>query len=141
MPTVQTSERDVDDLTILRLYGDLAASPEDTELETFKSVLMALINRGRRDIAINLAGTRLVDAEGLGELVSGLKRARHLGGRMALIAPAERVRKLLAVTKLDTVFKLFASEQEAIERWSREPHRGERRETPAGRQPLNSACI
>ncbi|HEY7447567.1 MAG TPA: STAS domain-containing protein [Vicinamibacterales bacterium] len=141
MPTVHTSERDVDDLTILRLYGDLAASPEDTELETFKSVLGALINRGRRDIAINLAGTRLVDAEGLGELVSGLKRARHLGGRMALIAPAERVKKLLAVTKLDTVFKLFASEQEAIERWSREPHRPDRRETPVERQPLNSACI
>ena len=141
MPTVYTSERDVDDLTILRLYGDLAASPEDSELETFKSVLMALINRGRRDIAINLAGTRLVDAEGLGELVSAFKRARHLGGRMALIAPAERVKKLLAVTKLDTVFRLFASEQEAIERWSREPHRPERRETPAERQPLNSACI
>jgi anti-sigma B factor antagonist len=141
MPTVHTSERDVDDLTILRLYGDLAASPEDTELETFKSVLMALMNRGRRDIAINLAGTRLVDAEGLGELVSGLKRARHLGGRMALIAPADRVRKLLAVTKLDTVFNLFTSEQEAIERWSREGHPFEHREGPAKRQPLNSAWI
>ena len=30
---------------------------------------------------------------------------------MALIAPAERVRKLLAVTKLDSVFKLFGSER------------------------------
>ena len=141
MPTVHTSERVVNDLTILRLYGDLAASPEDTELETFKSVLADLMGRGRLDIAINLAGTRVVDAEGLGELVSGLKRARQLGGRMALIAPAERVRKLLAVTKLDSVFKLFGSEQEAIDRWSGEPHRPERRDAPADRQPLNSACI
>ena len=116
MPHVYTSERVVNDLTILRLYGDLAASPEETELETFKTVLGDLLARGRLVIAINLAGTKLVDAEGLGELVSALKRAKRLGGRLALIAPAERVRKLLAVTKLDSVFKLFASEDEAIDR-------------------------
>jgi anti-anti-sigma regulatory factor len=91
MPTVYTSERVVNDLTILRLYGDLAASPEDTELEAFKSVLTDLLTRGRLVIAINLAGAKVVDAEGLGELVAGFKRVKNLGGRLALIAPAERV--------------------------------------------------
>ena len=141
MPTVHTSERVVNDLTILRLYGDLAASPEDTELETFKSALADLLTRGRLVIAINLAGTKVVDAEGLGELVAGLKRAKCLGGRLALIAPAERVRKLLAVTKLDSVFKLFASEQEAIDRWSPESHVPEHRDALADTQPLNRAYI
>ena len=141
MPTVHTSERVVNDLTILRLYGDLAASPEDTELETFKSALADLLTRGRLVIAINLAGTKLVDAEGLGELVAGFKRAKCLGGRLALIAPAERVRKLLAVTKLDSVFKLFASEQEAIDRWSPDPHQANRHDNPADRQPFNNAYI
>ena len=141
MPTVHTSERVVNDLTILRLYGDLAASPEDTELETFKSALADLLTRGRLVIAINLANTKVVDAEGLGELVSGLKHAKRLGGRLALIAPAERVRKLLAVTKLDSVFKLFVSEQEAIDHWSPDSHRPDLRDNPADRQPFNAACI
>jgi anti-anti-sigma factor len=138
---VYTSERVVNELTILRLYGDLAASPEDTELETFKSVLGDLLARGRLVIAINLAGTKIVDAEGLGELVSGLKHTVRLGGRLALIAPGERVRKILSVTKLDSVFKLFASEQEAIDRWSPDPRRPERRDNSVERQSLNSACI
>jgi anti-sigma B factor antagonist len=141
MPTVHTSERAVNGLTILRLYGDLAASVEDTELETFKLALTNLMARGRLDIAVNLAGTTVVDAEGLGELVAGFKRAKRLGGRLALIAPAERVRKLLAVTKLDSVFKLFASEQEAVERWSLEPHGPERCDSAADLQPLNAGCI
>jgi anti-sigma B factor antagonist len=141
MPTVHTSERVVNDVTILRLDGDLAASPEDSELETFKSVLTDLMARGRLDIAINLAGTRVVDAEGLGQLASAFKRARRLGGRLALIAPSERVRKLLSVTKLDSVFKLFVSEQEAIERWAWESPVSERRDPAVDRQPLNSAYI
>ena len=141
MPTVHTSERVVNDLTILRLYGDLAASPEDTELETFKSALADLLTRGRLVIAINLAGTKVVDAEGLGELVAGLKRAKCLGGRLALIAPADRVRKLLAVTKLDSVFKLFASEQEAIDRWSPDSPPPNLHDSTADRRPFNNAYI
>ena len=115
---METTERVVNGLTILRVRGRLAASPEDTDLETFNFALTDLIARGCIEIGINLEAVKLVDAEGLGELAHAFTRVTRLGGRLVLIAPAERTRKLLSVTRLDSVLKLFASEQEAVEsRW------------------------
>ena len=65
---METTERVVNGLTILRVRGRLAASPEDTDLETFNFALTDLIARGCVDIGINLEAVKLVDAEGLGEL-------------------------------------------------------------------------
>ena len=36
---------------------------------------------------------------------------------MALIAPSDRIRQLLAITRLDTVFAIYDSEPEALDRY------------------------
>jgi anti-sigma B factor antagonist len=40
--------------------------------------------------------------------------ARNRGGDLKLLKPTERIRKLLSITKLDTVFECFDSEDEAL---------------------------
>ena len=53
------------------------------------------------------------DAEGLGELTRALRRVSGQGGRVLLIAPPGPLKRLLAVTRLDTVFTVVDSVAEA----------------------------
>jgi len=73
-----------------------------------------LIAAGRVDVAVNLAGLTRLDARGLGELVVAMKALRHRGGRLALVAPAPRVAKMLAVTGLDAVFERCETEAQLL---------------------------
>lgn len=88
------------------------------EAAGLRLMVAALIEQGRLNVAINLSNVKLVDAEVLGALIHAFTRLRGLGGSLALIAPPERVRRLLSVTRLDTIVPLFASECEAVARFS-----------------------
>jgi hypothetical protein len=55
-----------------------------------------------------------IDAHGVGELAWSLTMLQRSGGRMALIAPCPWVRRLLALTRLDTILAIYDSEFDAI---------------------------
>ena len=64
-------------------------------------------------VLIDMALVTDMDAHGIGELVGSLVTIERHGGQMALIAPSAWVRRLLAITKLDTVLAIYDSETEA----------------------------
>jgi anti-sigma B factor antagonist len=107
------------EVTILDLAGRLRVSPGDTELLTLRSTIAELVAEGRVWVALRLTGLASIDARGLGELVFTLTTLRARGGDLMLIAPTAAVRKMLAVTRLDTVFSLYDSELEATRRLRR----------------------
>ena len=110
------THRIVDDLAILRVNGHLASDPDETALDQFKSGVGRLLARGHKDIAINLSAVTSIDSEGIGQLASLLLRIGRRGGRLVLVAPSAPVTRVLAVTRLDTVFEVAASEEQAIQR-------------------------
>jgi anti-sigma B factor antagonist len=81
---------------LLSVHGelDIMTSPD------LEAILEALIRRGRREIAVDVAGVRFVDAQGLGVLA---RSARSLAGRGALIVacPSRSFRRLWGITGLD----------------------------------------
>ena len=85
------------------LTGRLTVSPAEVEVAPLRTAICELITAGCTDIALNLAGLTHLDARGLGELVVAMKTLRLHGGHLALVAPAPRVAKMLAVTGLDAV--------------------------------------
>ena len=52
---------------------------------------------------------------GLGALVSALKAARKANGDISIIAPSPQVQKLLKLTAMDRVFRVFPSSDEALQ--------------------------
>jgi anti-sigma B factor antagonist len=74
----------------------------------------ALVDRGHRQVVINLAQVDYVDSAGLGELVNAQAILSKAGGRLRLAAATQRVRELLSVTRLLTVLQAFDTEAEAI---------------------------
>src|SRR2546427_2522856 len=101
--------RQIDHITVLELAGRVSV----LEFE-LKQLAEGLIARGRRFFIISLANVAYMDNSGLGQLCLIYTIARNRGGDMKLLKPTERIRRLLQITKLDTVFQSFDSEAAAI---------------------------
>ena len=110
---MQISRRSVGHIPILDLSGRFVVwtDPDRTSLRT---PVTKLVSEGRVNVLVHLARVTDIDAHGLGELVWGVTMLRRSGGQMALIAPSRCVRRLLALTRLDTVLAIYDSECDAI---------------------------
>lgn len=107
---MEISCRRLENLTILDMQGRWAIGLLEAEVVLLRSLVARLIAEGRVHIAVNLAALTSLDARGLGELVFTHKTLGAVGGSLALVAPNAAVRRMLAVTRLDKVLRLFASE-------------------------------
>ncbi|HSU89073.1 MAG TPA: STAS domain-containing protein, partial [Terriglobia bacterium] len=64
----------------------------------------------------NLAGVDYIDSSGLGQLVSIWTSIRNKNGHLTLLNPSTRVERLFEITRLHTVFEIFAEEPAAVEK-------------------------
>lgn len=87
---------------------DLNSSP------AFQQALLALMDRKPKRIVVNLAGVSYMDSSGVASLVKLLSRARKGGAELYLVQLADRVRSVFEITRLDSVFRICNSEQEAM---------------------------
>ena len=65
-------------------------------------------------IVVNLQEVDYIDSEGMGMLVGLLVSARNRAGELTLASPATRVKDLLRRTSLDTIFRVYENNDEAI---------------------------
>jgi len=55
-------------------------------------------------VLIDLAGINTIDSTGIGELVGYLGRFHEVQRKLVLVRPSERIRRLLEVAQLDSLF-------------------------------------
>lgn len=63
---------------------------------------------------IDISDVRYINSSGIGVLITILTKFRNKGGELYLISPSDHVRKLLIITKLQAIFNIVDSEQEAL---------------------------
>jgi anti-sigma B factor antagonist len=98
------------EVVIVRCTGRLVYGDETAALrDRVKNILL-----GTDQIVLNLEGIEYVDSGGLGTLVGSLASTRMQHGEIKLVHPNRRVVELLRRTRLDTVFKSYGSEDEAV---------------------------
>lgn len=110
---MQITHHYIHDIPILAVTGRfvVCADPDRTVL---RKPLATLVSEGRVNVLLHLARVTDLDAHGLGELAWAVTTLRQSGGQMALVAPGLRVRRLLALTRLDTILAIYDSENDAI---------------------------
>jgi len=81
---------------------------------TVRNTIKELLGAGRTNILLNLAGVSYLDSAGLGELVGSYASVGNAGGQIKLLHTQGKVKDLLTVTKLYTVFVAFDDETEAV---------------------------
>lgn len=72
------------------------------------------IEAGTKKVLFNLTDMKFINSTGLGMLMTALSKTRNAGGELALCGLPEQMRKLLQMTKLETIFPIYADEAAAI---------------------------
>ncbi|MBL8163323.1 MAG: STAS domain-containing protein [Anaerolineae bacterium] len=71
------------------------------------------IENGHMHMVLDLGGVDYMSSAGLREIVSALKKVRGPGD-LRLAQPSSRVREVLEMAGLDTIFQIFGTQAEAL---------------------------
>ena len=82
--------------------------------QELKQKVLDELERGERRFLIDFAQTGYIDSSGLGVLVSLSKKIREQGGELRLANLNEDLRTLFELTKLDTLFNISDSREDAL---------------------------
>lgn len=99
------------DVTLLDIQGVIKLGESARE---FSSYLEKVLQDETGPVVINFEGINYMDSTGLGELIGYLQKFEDRQRKMVLVKPSHRIVALLKITKLDTVFKIFESRDEAL---------------------------
>ena len=109
------STRLVGGVTIVDLYGRIVLGEGSAGV---RDLVRNLIKEGNKKILLNLRDVDYIDSSGLSELVSAFTSARSQGGELKLLNLTKRVRALLQITKLLTVFDIKDDEATSVKSFS-----------------------
>ena len=109
--SVKLSTRQVGDVSVLDVAGRIT-------LGEGSSALRDLVSKGHKKILLNLGEVSYIDSSGIGELVSGFTTVANQGGQLKLLGLTKRVKDLLQITKLYTVFDVHDDEASAVRAFS-----------------------
>ena len=109
--SVKLTTRQVGDVTVVDAVGRITLGDGAT---TFRDTVRDLANGGNRKLLLNLAEVSYIDSSGIGEMVSGFTTVTNQGGQVKLLNLTKRVKDLLQITKLYTVFEVFDDEAHAV---------------------------
>jgi anti-anti-sigma factor len=109
---LRVAERDLGDVTILKITGQLVLDEGECPL---RKDIAALMEQGHVKLVFDMHDVSRLDSAGIGALVSSYLTAHRHGGAVKLLHVPPRASKLLAITKLAGVFEIFDSEDAAVE--------------------------
>src|ERR1044072_466065 len=108
-------ERVVDGVSVLDLSGKIVLGEGDGQV---RERIKDLLSDGQKKILLNLGDVTYVDSAGLGALISSYTTTKREGGQLKLVNLTKRIKDLLAIPKLITVFDTYDTEREAIDSYS-----------------------
>jgi len=103
--------RKVGEVAIVDLSGKITLG-ENTGI--LRDELRSLLSQGTRNIVLNMAAVSYVDSAGLGELVGAYTTATNQGGALKLLHLQGKMKDLMQITKLFTIFAAFDDEKSAV---------------------------
>jgi anti-sigma B factor antagonist len=76
--------------------------------------LLNLVNKKVVYLLVDLSGISYIDSSGIATFVEGLKGMMTYGGRLKFFGIPERVMEILSFAKLDRVFEIYESIEDAV---------------------------
>lgn len=80
----------------------------------FRLKLQECISKLSRHVVVNLEQVNFIDSSGLTSLVAGMRDADKVKGSFLICNVHPDAKLVFEVTMMDTVFKIFKTEQEAV---------------------------
>jgi anti-sigma B factor antagonist len=112
---MRTATRQVGGITVLDISGRITLGEGNIML---REIVQGLIEKGNKNVLLNLGEVEYVDSAGVGELVRSFTTIRKQGGQLKLVNLNKKVRDLLEATNLHRVFEIQEDEASAIKSFS-----------------------
>jgi anti-sigma B factor antagonist len=109
---MQIDEKTTGEVTVIKITGDITLNQGGDIM--LKDKVQSLLQQGQRKLVLDLGNVSYVDSAGLGQLVQIHATTKSKGGSLRLANVTKRLKDLLVVTKLVTVFDSYDSEAEAV---------------------------
>lgn len=103
-------------ILVLKFSGGLLALNSDFELT---ELIQEKISENILLCAIDISEVNHINSSGLGFLITILTKFRNKGGEIYIINPSEQVKKMLIITKLNAIFNVAATKEEAMYKLSK----------------------
>jgi anti-sigma B factor antagonist len=103
--------REKEGIIILDLKGRLIVGEPSVRL---RESINQEVAQAKNQIVLDLAEVDYIDSTGLGSMVICYTTLQKAGGTVKLLKLNKRNIELLLLTKLSTIFEIFADEQDAI---------------------------
>ena len=98
-------------ITVITIEGNLMGGPDASTLHT---KLHELIDKGRKQVVIDMQSVKFINSTGLGLLIGGVTTMKNAGGRLTFANTSEKIWSLITISKLTTVFERYNSVDAAI---------------------------
>ena len=109
--SVKLNVRQVGDVSVMDVAGRITLGEGSSAM---RDSIRDLVSKNQKKILLNLGEVSYIDSSGIGELVSGFTTVTNSGGQLKLLGLNKRVKDLLQITKLYTVFDVHEDEAAAI---------------------------
>lgn len=87
---------------------------DSTNASELGSAMDKAVDDGKSNLVLDLGGVEYMSSAGLREMVRILKRVKRVGGDLRIANPSERVREVLELAGLDSVFEIYPTQVEAV---------------------------
>ena len=104
------SESRQGETTLVRAEGQLIVGNR----QELKDLVARALEGGARRFVLDFSRTGYIDSSGLGALVTIAKQVRERGGELRLAGLNEDLRSLFELTKLDTLFAITDTSEQAL---------------------------
>jgi anti-sigma B factor antagonist len=108
---LHATHRDSGEIIVVDLSGRIILGEGSALL---RKTVRDLLEEKRHKIVLNLGDVDYIDSSGIGELVSAYTAVKNRGGDLKLLNLTKKVRDLIQLTKLYTVFDVYTDESSAI---------------------------
>ena len=100
-----------DEVVILELEGKITIGEGDVIL---REAIGKYLHQEQICILLNMARITYMDSSGIGELLSCFKEVSRHGGNLKLLNISTRIKDLLQITQLLSVFEYFDDKEKAV---------------------------
>lgn len=105
------TEKIINGVAVITLKGKLMGGEDTNEVH---EKVKHLISESTKNVVIDLSKIKWLNSQGLGMLMACLTSVKNAGGDLKISGATERVKSILMVTRLITIFKNFETVDEAV---------------------------
>lgn len=109
---MEITGREIGGIVVIDIEGEIRRS--EASQVTLSQMVKAELERGKKDIVLDLSGVSFVDSFGVGEILASYVSTQDIGGRFGLSGVQRKVLVVFEVTMLTKILKLYDTLEKAL---------------------------